>query len=65
MKTRVEKHLGPLVEEFTGAPDRQDALERTLRVQELFRQLPEITDESIVPPRSLLREFIGGSAYTY
>ena len=41
----------------------QDAYERAVRVQALFDQLPAVTDESVVPPRSLLREFIGGSGY--
>ena len=36
-----------------------------MRLQSLFDQLPPVTDESVVPPRSLLREFIGGSEYTY
>ena len=34
-------------------------------MQALFDQLPAVTDESVVPARSLLREFIGGSAYDY
>ena len=34
-------------------------------MQSLFEQLPEMTDEEVVPPRSLLREFIGGSEYRY
>jgi uridine kinase len=65
MKARVERHLEPLIAELSGDPDRLDALERAQRVQALFRQLPAVTDDSAVPDRSLLREFIGGSAYSY
>jgi uridine kinase len=65
MKGRVERHLEPLVRELAGDPDHADALERALRVRDLFRQIPAAADESAVPSRSLLREFIGGSFYSY
>ena len=65
MKARVEKYLDPIIEECAGVPERQDACERAMRVRSLFDQLPAVRDESIIPRRSLLREFIGGSAYRY
>jgi uridine kinase len=65
MKARVAGHLGPLIDEFAKDPARQDALERATRVKALFDQVPEIGDESMVPPRSVLREFIGGSSFEY
>ncbi len=65
MKARVEKHLAPVIEECAGVADRQDAYERAVRVRTLFDQIPAVQDEGIVPARSLLREFIGGSAYRY
>jgi uridine kinase len=66
MKSRLQAVLGPLIEEFrNGADDMQEALERAVRVQALFDQVPAMMDENAVPPRSLLREFIGGSAYDY
>jgi uridine kinase len=65
MKARLESALKPLLAEFEGSPEREDARERTARVLALFSQLPAVADEGLVPPRSLLREFIGGSAYTY
>ncbi|HYW84489.1 MAG TPA: ATP cone domain-containing protein [Spirochaetia bacterium] len=65
MKGRVEQHLGPLIEQFASDPERQDAHERAARVKWLLDQVPAIRDESVIPDRSLLREFIGGSAYTY
>ena len=65
MKARVEPYLPPLIEEFKKNVDTQDAFERASRVRDLFSQIPAVRDESIVPETSLLREFIGGSAYTY
>jgi uridine kinase len=66
MKARLQPVLAPLIDEFrAGAGENQEAYERASRVQALFEQVPSVTDESIVPPRSLLREFIGGSGYAY
>ena len=48
-----------------ATPDREDALERTLRVMRVFDELGVSADEAAVPATSLLREFIGGSGYTY
>jgi uridine kinase len=65
----LKAHLAPLfprfIEELSGNPDRTDALARAERVCGLFAQVPDWTDESIVPTTSLLREFIGGSSYDY
>ena len=65
MKGRVEQHLGPLIEQFASDLETQDAHERAVRVKGLLEQVPPVRDESVIPDRSLLREFIGGSAYTY
>ncbi|MBN2049086.1 MAG: hypothetical protein JW760_01475 [Spirochaetales bacterium] len=65
MKHRLG-HLFPgFIDKYAQNPDRQDALERAQRVQSLFEHLTAWEDESVVPERSLMREFIGGSAYTY
>ena len=45
--------------------NRQDALNRATRVYELLRGITPVQDDSSIPPTSLLREFIGGSAYDY
>ncbi|MGA2480899.1 MAG: ATP cone domain-containing protein [Spirochaetia bacterium] len=63
MKARIGGHLPALIAECAADPEAQDAHERAVRVQSLFAQLPAISDESIIPPRSLLREFIGGSGH--
>jgi len=66
MKGRIEAELGPLLKEFRAAgDDLQEALERASRVQAMFDELRAVTDESVIPGRSLLREFIGGSQYRY
>jgi uridine kinase len=65
MRARVGAELEAMVGEFEGDPDRGDALERTRRVLGVFAELGVTADESAVPPTSLLREFIGGSGYTY
>jgi uridine kinase len=65
MKARVEEHLAPLITQLAGTTEHQDALDRATRVQALFAEIPAVRDESLVPRNSLLREFIGGSAYEY
>ena len=63
MKARVGEHLSPLIEQFAADPETQDAHERAVRVKSLLDQVPVVSEESIVPARSLLREFIGGSGF--
>jgi uridine kinase len=66
MKGRIQGALAPLIEEFrAGGDEQQEAFERAARVQALFDEIPAVTDESVIPGRSLLREFIGGSEYHY
>jgi len=66
MKARIHADLAPLIDEFrAGGEDLQDAGERAGRIQSLFDQVPAVTDERLIPGRSLLREFIGGSEYRY
>ena len=65
LKSRLAPLFPGFVEELSGDPDRVDALTRAERVGKLFSRIPDWKDESIVPPKSLLREFIGGSGYSY
>lgn len=53
------------MEKFRDEPKRQDAYIRARRVCELLDQITPVTDDSVVPPDALLREFIGGSTYKY
>jgi len=65
MKHRLGSFFPQFIEEFKDDPERSDALRRARRVSEIFEEIPAWTDESIVPGYSILREFIGGSEYSY
>ena len=39
--------------------------ERARRVHALLRLVTPMEDDSVIPPDSVLREFIGGSCYEY
>ncbi|MBZ0267257.1 response regulator SirA [bacterium] len=60
-------HLGDVFEPFLDKhrhdAQRLDGTMRAERIQALFSSLLPVADDSMVPPTSLLREFIGGSAY--
>jgi uridine kinase len=51
--------------QFRDQPKRQDAYIRARRVCELLEQITPVEDDSVVPRDALLREFIGGSTYSY
>ena len=65
MKNRLGEYFPAFVSEFAGDPEQEDAYERATRVAAIFARIPAWSDESVVPSRSLLREFIGGSEYSY
>jgi uridine kinase len=65
MKSRLGHLFPQFIEGFKDDPDREDAYERAVRVNEIFEQIPSWSDESVVPRYSLLREFLGGSGYAY
>ncbi|MDR1626207.1 MAG: response regulator SirA [Spirochaetia bacterium] len=65
LKARLAPYFPGFIQELSGNPDRGDALARAERISGLFSQIPDWNDESLVPPESLLREFIGGSSYQY
>lgn len=65
MKARLFDHFRDWVEEYRDDPLRQDAYMRAKRVHQLLTCVTAVEDESSIPPDSLLREFIGGSCYTY
>jgi uridine kinase len=50
---------------YRDNPLRHDAHARAARLATLLQTVAPVTDESIVPPDSVLREFIGGSCYEY
>jgi len=65
MKNRLGDFFPRFIEEFKDDPQREDAFERAVRVNEIFEQIPSWTDDSVIPKYSLLREFLGGSGYSY
>jgi uridine kinase len=65
MRIRLLHHFERWVEEYRDDPLRTDAFERAARVCKLLSAVTPVADESAIPPDSLLREFIGGSCYTY
>jgi len=65
MKKRLGHFFPGFIKKFKSNPDRADAYERALRVESIFSELVQWEDEEAIPDKSLLREFIGGSAYSY
>jgi len=51
--------------DYAGKPLREDPYVRAKRVHTLLRLVTPIEDDSVIPPDSVLREFIGGSCYEY
>lgn len=65
LKAKLWTYIPEALERFRKDPLRQDAFVRAKRVHDLLAPLDAITDDSLVPGTSLLREFIGGSQYEY
>lgn len=65
MRSRLLDSFAEWTELYRGDPLRQDALSRAERVHELLESVVPVSDESTIPPDSILREFIGGSCYDY
>ncbi len=58
-------HLREAMDKFRDDPGKRDAYLRARRVYELLDTITAVEDDSCVPKKSLLREFIGGSDYKY
>lgn len=65
MRPRLIEHFKEWTQAYADDPNRQDAWNRATRVYELLKSVFPMQDDSAIPPTSLLREFIGGSAYRY
>ena len=65
LKTRLFPAIKRAVERYADDPGRLDARIRASRVVDLLGPLRGVRDDSLVPPTSLLREFVGGSSYRY
>ena len=65
MKGRLEHMFGDFVLSLKDDPEKTDALDRAVRVQQMLASVPGVDGEDDIPARSLLREFIAGSDYEY
>ncbi len=65
LKARLFPFLPAGLEQFRADAQRQDAFIRAQRVAEFLEPLTAVADDACVPRDALIREFIGGSAYTY
>ncbi|MCH7664850.1 MAG: response regulator SirA [Acidobacteria bacterium] len=63
LKHRLAEYLPDFIERWRGNEKRLDGYIRARRIQDLLESVDGVADDSIVPPTSLLREFLGGSAY--
>ncbi|MCI0503546.1 hypothetical protein L0Y65_02435 [Candidatus Micrarchaeota archaeon] len=65
LKARLRDEMLPILPLFQRNPDLFDGHARLRRILRLFRQLRNATEGqvSLVPPDSILREFIGGSEF--
>ncbi|MCX6357921.1 MAG: nucleoside kinase [Candidatus Aureabacteria bacterium] len=62
-KRYLHASLREAVETFSREAGREDAFRRAARCLRYLDEVRVLGDDSIIPPTSLLREFIGGSAY--
>jgi uridine kinase len=67
MRRRLLDRFAKWAQDYEGDPLRLDAYTRARRVHQLLSQVAPIEekDEETIPATSHLREFIGGSCYTY
>ena len=65
MRSRLIEHFARWAEDYKDDPERRDAFQRASRVYKLLKSVTPVEDDSPIPSTSLLREFIGGSAYEY
>ncbi len=65
LKARLFKYFEPAMAKFKDDAKRQDAYVRAKRVYETLKDLTPMEDDSAIPKKSLIREFIGGSDYAY
>ncbi len=64
-RRRMLDQFAGWVVKYQNNPLREDAFMRAQRVYLLLQEIEPVADESAIPADSVLREFIGGSRYTY
>jgi len=65
LKSCLFKYFPGIIEKYKNDPKKEDAYIRAKRVYDLLNSIEQVDDFSVIPPDSLLREFIGGSKYKY
>lgn len=65
LKPKIFRYVSQARNRFREDPRRLDAHIRANRLYDLLRPLKPVRDDSCVPRDSLLREFIGGSSFSY
>jgi uridine kinase len=65
MRHRLGQLISEFLQELENDPESADAYDRARRIHQVFQEIPAWSDEAVIPADSLLREFIGGSSYTY
>ncbi|MCE9613753.1 MAG: response regulator SirA [Lentisphaerae bacterium] len=65
LKQRLFRYVVKARDQFRDDPKRLDAHIRANRVFDLLKPIRTVRDETCVPADALIREFIGGSCYTY
>ncbi len=63
LKLHLFHHLPEFLRRWKGDDNRLDGYIRARRIHDLLASIEDVADDSAVPATSLLREFIGGSAY--
>jgi uridine kinase len=64
-KARLFNNFNEWKEKFKSDPLREDAYNRASRIFDMLDEIDPVTDESLVPGDSVIREFIGGSTLKY
>jgi uridine kinase len=63
LKNHLYDDLTKFLEKWRGDEKRLDGFIRAERIHRILGTIENVSDESIIPSTSLLREFIGGGAY--
>ena len=63
LKLHLFHHFPEFIRNWRGDDKRLDGYVRARRIHDLLASIEDVEDDSAVPATSLLREFVGGSAY--
>ena len=64
-RPKLIDYFGQWAQKYKDDPLHQDAYERSARAFELLQSIAAVNDDSMIPPDSVIREFIGGSTLKY